>query len=57
VTGEKENRSSLKKKNMEFLGPEMPYYFWRLNNWIAGPLSESKISDSGFFCCGIMNQL
>jgi hypothetical protein len=24
-------------------------YFWRLKNWIVGPLSEDKTSGSGFF--------
>ncbi len=24
-------------------------YFWRLKDWMVGPLSESKISGSGFF--------
>jgi hypothetical protein len=24
-------------------------YFWRLKSWIVGPLSENRISGSGFF--------
>jgi hypothetical protein len=28
-------------------------YFWRLRNWIVGPLSEDKTSGSGLFIGGI----
>jgi hypothetical protein len=36
------------KEKRRCWGPEIFQYFWRLRNRIVGPLSENKISGSGF---------
>jgi len=36
----------------KLLGQEIFKYFWRLKSWIVGPLSENKISGSGFLIGG-----
>lgn len=51
----------MRTKKEVYWGPEIFQYFWRLTSWIVGPLSESKISGSGFFylvmVCGNPDQV
>jgi hypothetical protein len=42
----------LRTKKEVYWGPEIFQYFWRLKNWIVGPLSEGKTSGSGLFYWG-----